>query len=524
MAGAKESPRQKMIGMMYLVLTAMLALNVSSEIVKAFITIDEGLKKSGEVVMTKSKNDIAGLQAMLKDPKVAQRAAWANEAATKIVGARDGILGEIEKHKKGLLTFSKEENALLSLNPRDIVNKDNFDLPANYFITQNKADELQKSLESLGGTLKTILKDKSVHPDAPDVTDAEVDQIVQLAGMEFKDSKSDNDGSMVKWKDATFNSPMVAVMAMLTNYENAVKNASSSAIQLCATKIGSKTEIKLDKFMAMVNQNQVFCTPGEKIEAVIAMGAYSSTVKPRVTVDGQSVSVGANGQAVYSMTAPSNSGTKKVTVSFDNDGRTISTEGEIHWEVSSPSATISADATRVFYIGVDNPVSVAVQGVKSGANFTVNGGGASVSGGNGKYNVRVSTAGTATASVTAPGMPGATTAEFRVKRIPNPLPSINGRTNGPMPKSQLTALPVDAKVDPGFLFQVGFRTTKFTVIAQKRGGDILPPTNVSGPMMTPAAGLINGLPSGSTVIIKDIYVSGPDGERKLDNVLAFTVQ
>lgn len=517
MAGGKESPRQKMIGMMYLVLTAMLAMNVSKEIVNAFITVDKSLQKSGELTMSKSKNDIDGIESARKDPKIAEKAAWASQASQKVASERDALLAKIKEYKKGLLTFANETEALAdsNLDPDKIQQKDNFDFPPNYFIMQGNAAKLKADLQALGPKLKSVLQDKAGISDAPDVADAEINKIMAIAGFSFEDVKS-QDGTKKTWEDATFHTPMVATLALLTSYENSVKNAAADAIALCATKIGSKTEVKMDNFMAMVNQNSAYFAPDEQLVAEIALGAYSSSNNPTVTVGGQSIPV-VGGKATYKQAA-GNGGEKNVVVSFNGK----SYESKLKWDVAgAASAVVSAEATKVFYIGVDNPVKIAASGKIKGQSVSISGGGGTISmSGDKDGTVRVSAPGEATITVSSEGKT-LTQDKFRVKKIPNPTPMVLGKSGGAIAKGAMGAGFVEAKTDPNFLFNVNFVVTSFKVGAQGKGG-IYQEKIVSGYSLAPAASI---LPSaGGKVFIENIKVKGPDGERVLPGSLVFTMQ
>lgn len=514
MAGGKETPRQKMIGMMYLVLTAMLAMNVSNEIVNAFVTIDKGLEGNEKTIVGQTKKDVSSIKAKAENPEEALKAKWAIDAAIQVQNLTKSVIDDINSHRKGLLDLAQETEVTGDLSQIDLDKlkaKDNYDHPTNYFIEQKNGDKLKVRLEKyqtdLKGLLKTFKNDKGQQALRDDV----IDDIAKSTGFNFGEVKA-QDGTKKDWVNATFyHTPMVATYALISNLENGVRNAESQAISNVKNAIGA-ADIKFDKFVALASQNGSFFENGETMEAKIVLGAFSSSKNPIVTLGGRQLEV-KDGVATYK-TNVAGPGEMSGTVTMNEPGFEPQ-PFKLKWDVAgAASAVVSAEDTKVFYIGVDNHVKVAAQGIKGQPSVSMSGG---------SYNngiVRVTTPGEATITVSGGGKT-LTQDKFRVKRIPNPTPMVLGKSGGVIAKGAMGAGFVEAKTDPNFLFNVNFVVTGFKVGAQGKGG-IYQEKIVSGYSLAPAASI---LPSaGGKVFIENIKVSGPDGERVLPGSLVFTMQ
>ena len=149
MGGGKETPRQKMIGMMYLVLTALLALNVSKEIIRAFVTINDKLESSGDVIAKSSSAKYIELQSkrlalvstkadtknvdfwISKTEKLSNRT---NQMIHFILNESNEMIKEAEGGKDWVETKS-DDGLITELKPLlDISAMDNYDIPTNRFI------------------------------------------------------------------------------------------------------------------------------------------------------------------------------------------------------------------------------------------------------------------------------------------------------------------------------------------------------------------------------------------------------
>lgn len=195
------------------------------------------------------------------------------------------------------------------------------------------------------------------------------------------------------------------------------------------------------------------------------------------------------------------------------------------------SAVVSADKMNVLYIGIDNPVSIAVPGISSDKlKVSINNG--TITGSNGKYIVKVDNIAETTIEVSAEIKPGEIkkvgSSAYRVKRIPNPTPVIGNLSNNPqglfISKAELLKNP-EVTVSLNLPFDLKFEVVTFTLTysvdnANGKGKDLISFV-ANGSKFTPVMiDAINKLPKDSKIYIEDIKVKGPDGSiRSLSPII-----
>ncbi len=461
-----KEPRQLMINLMYLVLTALLALNVSAEVMNAFVTIDTSLKETAattdsalddqqkalsKLLAEDSKKDFRALEPGIKDIRkiVADFNTYINDIKGKLIdgaGDKNGVEddGDYKIDKKSGLRMMK--------------GKKNKDVTTRLLAEDPLGDELEARIkqtkEDLIASYTKTLNNPELAAAAGYRTEAgKIDQAAidaDIAGFannislgidEDWASKTDKKS----WKEYRFKQmPVLPATTLLTTYQADAKNAEALAVGKLAEKAGGK-EIVFDKFFPVINAKKAYIIKGEKFEADISLGAYSSDIKPeniKLTVNGTPVRMGEDGVASYSSTA-SSTGSKKLKlaaqVTNPLTGEVSNEISEFEYEVGVRSATVSADKMNVFYIGVDNPVSVVVAGANSNE-VKVNGSGAGlrVKGGGGKYTATVSSPGEATITVSGGGLPS-TPFTFRAKRIPDPVARLSKSSGGSMGNGEFKA-------------------------------------------------------------------------------------
>jgi len=230
------------------------------------------------------------------------------------------------------------------------------------------------------------------------------------------------------WEASTFGyMPVAACYPILAKFSNDARTSEASIVNYLAGKIGATT-VKFDKFEAVASAEKGYVIKGETYKARIFLSAASSQAKPSISVDGSSLPV-KDGIAKYTAT-PGSIGEKSYTVniSLKNPftGKVDNFKKTFKYEVGERSANVSADKMNVFYVGVDNPVSVSAGGINSNElKVSCSGGGCNMTKkGKFNYNVRVSTPGqNATVNLSGGGLKS-TPYKFRVKRIPDPKPCI----------------------------------------------------------------------------------------------------
>lgn len=241
MAGYKETPRQKMIGMMYLVLTALLALNVSKDILEAFVVVNESLVVTTENIQKKNNISYANFEKQnLINPnkvgpfykKALQARYYANSLVQYIESLKKTIVGEAE----GLDTATAAKLPL-----RDVQKKDNYDIPTNFFIGQSqdgskgKARDLKDSITSFKKRMKALLKDT----------------IGLNLGLLTEDTDNEIEGH-VNWEMKNFyHLIMAGVVTNLNRIVSEVRNAEFDVVNSLYREISAE-DFKFDKIDAKV--------------------------------------------------------------------------------------------------------------------------------------------------------------------------------------------------------------------------------------------------------------------------------
>jgi gliding motility-associated protein GldM len=214
--------------------------------------------------------------------------------------------------------------------------------------------------------------------------------------------------------------PTIAAVTILSKFENDVKNAENQIVTYCHNQVGA-VKLVFDKFQPIANANSTYLMPGQELVVQAGVGAFNSQAKPTITIGGTPIPVNENGVAEKKFNV-SGGGNQKVHVTINYvkpDGTTDKLEKDIDYTVGTPGGVAaSADKMNVFYIGVENPLTVGSPTGWDKTNVSMSGT-ATLSGSNGKYIVKGTSIGKAILSVTADGK--TTQFEFRVKRIPDPV-------------------------------------------------------------------------------------------------------
>ncbi|WP_207426786.1 gliding motility protein GldM [Pedobacter sp. SYSU D00535] len=508
MAGGKESARQKMINIMYLVLLAMLALNVSETILNAFKNINDSLETSRKNVDASVSQLVAAFEStkLKEEPQRAQPIYEKAKQAQKIAGDLNTY---IETLKQKFVTAGQ------GIDPAsgDLVERGNVDIAPGIMINQKEGAKLKQQINDTREKLLALLDAK----DRASVT----------FSLEAKDPEKLVNGVRKSWEENNFGegTPLTAAMTILTKIQSDVKNAESDVIKKLFGKM-DQAVVNLDKFAAVAVAPTSYLIQGQPYTAEVFLTAYDSKANPSITVNGSPLSV-KDGRGMYSV----NTGREGV---FSWKGRILvkQTDGSVKeyftpeqkYQVARPSATISPTKMNVFYIGVPNPVSISAPGIpKESLRVSMSGG--SISGTNGEYTVRVTSPGTAKVTVSADvggKVQAIGTTDFRVKRIPDPIAKFAGKTGGSMPSVAIKAQSSLFAVLEGFEFDAKFNVTRFTMIVQKPRQDPVVIQGSGNDLNAAMRSALAGIGPGSRVIFDNIIAVGPDGSSRQLNSIPLT--
>jgi gliding motility-associated protein GldM len=505
MALPKE-PRQKMINIMYLVLTAILALNVSAEILNAFKVVDGSLQKSNASIETSNQTMFKSLADKVKKAETAEKAAIWQPRAQKAKELADVVIAKLEEYKDKL----KRESGYKPEQGINDFKEDHLDAATRLFISQGEGPKMKQMLEDFKKNILAI---------SPEVA-KEFENNLPI-DLSVPPSKT---GSSNTWEYSYFHmTPTIAAITMLSKFENDVKNAENQVVTFCHNQIG-QVEVIYNKSVALVSQSSNYVMPGQKIKVKAGVGIFSSAAAPRITIGGQAFNA-TEGYAETEIT-PSGTGnhTLPVTIVYKGqDGKEVTVTDKVEYTVGVPGgAAVMLDKMNVFYIGVDNPITIS-----SGSGWdktTVSMTGGTLSGSNSNRIVRVSSPGEATINVTADGK--TSSFKFRVKSIPDPIgkigPSKGGRIQSNIFKAQdfiraeLENFDFDAK------FNVVGATVYFAGAGFTTGGGVQTGQLTSG-NLDPIKAKMELCKPGSTVTFDDLKVVGPDGRQRTIPPISFVL-
>lgn len=516
--GGKETPRQKMIGMMYLVYTALLALNVSVAVLESFLTINEAFETTNESYVQKNADLYQRFLAtyVANEAKVGKH--WAK--AQKVQEATKDLYGYIQKTKIELIAFTEQisyEEAE-QLNPRHIGRQDNYDDPTRFFLgidnsKNGRAYELHHKLHEY----REFLLEQVEERDRPNIP---------LRTLHVEGTKWYNaNGEEQSWEVFHFSHTIiVADLALLNKIQNDVLNAENDIVSYLYSSI-SDEDFKFDTVSARVVPVSSSVLVGSSFEADVFVAAFDSKAEISATIDGKEYT-GAGGSIRYKV--PANTiGTRKVngTIHVPASFGVKSYPFQFEYEVRQSTATVSADKMNVFYVGVDNPVSAIAGGITDANTRVEITNGTITKTKPGEYIVRVNTPGVeATVRVYArengkETLMGSKT--FRVKRVPDPVARINGQDEGVkrIDKNTLAnagGLLVSMK---DFEFELSLKIASFNVQVS-RDGELSPMMPSDGNKFTQSmVDNFKRCKRGDKVFITDIYAAMPEGRRMLGDMI-----
>ncbi len=515
-----KEPRALMINIMYLVLTAMLALNVSAEIFNAFKIVDKGLIKSNKALEESNK----ALPELIRDG--AKKKASLEQYAERISPAQDltkGINEELEGYIELLIDQSGNKNGEYDdgdyifkngEKTTDLRGKKNKDVTTRLLVNEGKGEELKAKLLEYRESILALVDEEdkaSFTKEIPDIIDDE----------SWKKKAPKSGRGQYDW--ATFNfkqMPVQAVLPILRKFQNDVISTESTFLNYLANKVGTNTDVVLDKFTVVSAPEKTYVIKGDQFKTDVFMSASASgesNTGVTIKVNGQPLKVNSDGVATFTQSA--NSVGKKsynVEASIKNPvtGEVQSFKKTYEYEIGERSATISAAKMNVFYIGVDNPVEVSVAGVPSNqvkVSMGGSGGGQISRNGDGTYNVRVSSPTPngqyAKVQLSAPGFTASK--DFRVKRIPDPIPMLSKSKGGKMGSGTFKAQPGIIPSLPGFDFDAKCNISGFQVVRVPRRQDPEVAINPGGRFGGDAQRIINKAVPGDRFFFENIKCKCP---------------
>lgn len=505
MAGHRETPRQKMIGILYLVLLGLVALNVSDSILDAFKNLANSLS-------TSTQNTQAGIDNMFlsfRETKMKENPERARPILEKAEKAQQ-LTAKLTAYVDELKTLLAQEGGGEDSETGDLIKRNNTDIAYRLMITEKRGKQLRDMINSTKDELEKL-------------TNKEVSFSL------FAQDPAPRAGIKKTWEDSNFGDgiPLTAAITALEKIKADAKNTESAVVKHIFGKM-DQAVVNLDRFSAVAVAPTSYLIQGQPYTAKVFLTAYDSKSNPSISVNGGALNV-KDGQGFYSVNTSSVGEFKwqgKILVKqTDGTMKEYLTE-PMTYQVAKPSAVVSPDAMNVLYIGVSNPISVSAPGIPM-SSIQVAGNGVTISGSGGKYSAKVTTPGKATVSVSAKidgKVQQLGTTEFRVKRIPKPAARVAGKTGGAISAAQLRGQNVVSAALDNFEFDAKFSITKFNMYILKPRVDPIGPYQSSGSSFS--AQMKTGLGAitpGTLVAIYNIVGVGPDGVAQNLDPISFQV-
>jgi len=520
-----ESTRQKMINMMYLVLTAMLALNVASEVLESFRIVDASLTQTLNNIKRKNDQiygafDAAYVANPTKVKEWKDKADQVNkktvELITKIKDLKEELVlasgGEPLKESRAAGGFTLSPSEPLIINSKGdtilIKKEDDLNTPSEIMIQQKKANDLKNSINGYRDFLASFLEEGSTLRE---------NVMKQLDTPDPRVDLSEG-GEKKTWESLHFESkPLIAVITLLSKMQIDIENAETNVISTLYSNIDAAS-FKFNRLGARILAKSTYVLQGDEFEAEIFLAAEDTTQQPEIFVGNTKLTM-RDGKGIYKASA-SQVGTFKWggLIKYKNpEGNINSYPFEGEYQVGKPSATISPTKMNVMYVGIANPIKVSVPGVAS-ENLIValNNGGRIEKAGDDylAYPSKLDATGKNTSITVSAKFGGEIRSmgamEFRVKEVPPPLATISGKNGGNLKKEDLLAedgVFADLK---DFDFDLKFKVTQFDVNVS--GTYVKTYSSKDNKFTSEQKDQFSKLSVGGIIYIDNIMAKGDDGQ------------
>lgn len=509
---SQMSPRQKMINLMYIVLTAMLALNVSSDVLDGFTQVDEGLKKNNSAVADRNESILDELS-LISTTNPTKAGQWYSKAS-QIHHEAKSLYATIDSLKFLIIKEADGKDA----NPEEIKNRENLDAASIVMLgSSSEGKKLKENVEVFRASVLDYVTDS--------VKRTSIENLLSTSDVRNKEN-----GLPVAWENFKFeNQPVVAAITLLSKLQNDILYAEGESLSslLAAVDAG---DLRVNELKAFVIPQSKVIVRGAPYSADILLGAVDTTARPEIFIGGRKIDSSRGHYQFF----PSGTGKQTLSGYLEvkmGDGSTTQQPFSTEYTVIEPSATISPTMMNVLYAGIDNPIDIAVPGMLPDQIKASMSGGTIVKNGS-KWIARTSGGKEVTVTVSADNNGRnqvISTHTFKVRNLPDPTAYINlsgsGRYRGgkPIAKTDLMGAPgLEAAIDDGIL-DVKFTVKEFeTVFFDSMGNAMLQRSDGSN-FSSRQKEAFRRLSSGKRFFISRIKAVGPDGKERILNPIEIIV-
>ena len=567
MSGAKETPRQKMIGMMYLVLTALLALNISKEVLDGFVKVENSLLQTQSTLSSKIYDTYTALEGKYSSNQVKVGPFY--DKAQTIVQKSDDLVRYITELKARCLSTSSgdfEEQELVNfekyfgvdengndttLNLAYIRVKDEYQSLTRYMVGADENNPIEGEWTANG--IKLAVQEYRDYLLNLSVTDIDGNVIslppntIKSLNERFSFEKEMKSEKMVSWEIANFHKmPLAAVMPLMSKMIIDIRDAEEDAIGWLLNSTEAKS-LKFSNIMPLTIPQSNYILRGDTVRANIFLAAFDPTKKPEVYIDSKKwdgkdssaldyvglepLDVNDLGQGLMAM---SSRGMSLGQYQYKGVIRYQGAEGDMQWQqfftptftIAEPALVVSPTKMNVFYRGVPNPVEISVPGVASDKlRVSISGSHKIKKQSDGTYIVEPSKDSNKTAVISVKGeMPDGTISnlgqrDFVVKRIPDPLPWWGGKdpTNMLIKTNEILSFTAVVPKMPDFAFQIKPEVIGFTITMSK-DGVVSSEKSTNNKITSQQEKLLRKARPGTRLFFEDIKVRMPDKTTRILNL------
>jgi gliding motility-associated protein GldM len=550
MASTKETPRQKMISLMYIILTCLLALNVSQEVLKGFVHINESIETTNANFTNNTEKIMEAINDAIKQGRKEFIPYYSKAQRSNLFTQKAYVY--LDSLKKEVIKYTEDKSGADTLTLAEVKRLDNYDKPTFFLMGSDElnpkngkysASELKQTMINLSDSLEFLI-DGMKNKTGLKLPDDDYNLLKgRIKSMRPLENYTDEEGNPIKWEYKNFyNQPLAAVVTNLSKIQSDIRNIEGEMVNVFASAPG-KLSVNFNQMQARIVPMSHYIQSGSPYTADVFLSAASTDFKDdnlQFILGEMDTATGVIAQNATIL--PIDQGTGKISVPTsgvgdreingwikfrDGTGKYNYFKYTSDYVVANAAVAISPDKMNVFYGGVDNPLTVSAAGVAP-TNLVVeikgcNGKLKNLS--NGKYMVNVSGPGSCTVSVfkklNGTLVQQGTPQTFRVKRFPSPPLRISGKTvidNLNMSVSEtknLQSIGLDvASID----FDAPFKVLEFSIGISIESGKYESFACKGNKLSPQALLMLSRIKKGSKIFIEDIKVQSPEDVRSMPMV------
>ncbi len=569
MSGAKETPRQKMIGMMYLVYTALLAMNVSKDILDAFDTVNNGVQTTNITLANQIDQKYAAFEEQYsKEPEKAgpfwKQAQALREEANDLIDYVEALKWDLVKKvecskaetpteaaqmalETGLLRNAdtlRNGRKMYDINTSKVKSRDNYNQPTAYMMGNpegpgngGKAYELSEKIRRFRGEVVKAMGPAHIH-EIGMITDSiygtkeyvmeqakvSEDKLKRLPlegevyGAKYNYDENSADPVQNSWEYNNFHhTVLVADVTLLNKIISEAQTAELNAVTQLMTNIHA-SDFTFDEIGAKVFAESGYLLSGQTYKAQAMVTAWQNAkTTATVSLDGGPMKeYTSDGQGLINLEFNCGVGSHRyngvIKMLDPKTGELKDYTFENSFVVAPPAVSVSATKMNVVYRGINNPIAVG-GGVGGEINASASSGSLTRTG-NGTYNLLPGAADEVTISVTSGGS-SLGSMKFRVKDLPKPTALIRNVVNGQVSKSALQAAGrVEAEMKDFDFDGVHYDVVGYTFRYKTKSGTTKEAKANSGGFTDEIRNAISQANVGDMFVFTAIQVRGNDGKTK----------